>query len=77
MERRIDVGAGIGEQLDLADLKGRTRRVASGRGVAREPIADDRRGKTAVGDHAVLDLMTQIDQARRHGSRSAAATSRA
>src|SRR6266550_3685719 len=63
MEGRVDVRPGVREQVDLADLKGRARRVAGTRGVTRQPVADRRCGKTAVGHHPVLDLVTQVDQA--------------
>ena len=39
MERGVDVGTGVGQELDLADLKSGAGRVASGRGFTREPIA--------------------------------------
>src|SRR6266540_2698986 len=63
MEGRVDVRPGVREQVDLADLKGRARRVAGTRGVTRQPVADRRCGKTAVGHHPVLDLVAQVDQA--------------
>ena len=66
MERGIDVGPGVRKQLDLPDLESRARRVPCFRRVAREPIADRRRGETAVGHHAVLDFVTQIDETLSH-----------
>src|SRR5437764_3543054 len=44
MRRRVDVGPGVGEQVDLPDLKARARAIAGPRGVARKPVADHRGG---------------------------------
>ena len=62
MERRVDVGAGVREQLDLADLECRARGITGARRVARQPVADQGSGKPRVCDHPVLDLVAQIDQ---------------
>src|SRR5438128_2138381 len=62
MERRIDVGACVGEQLDLPDLEGRAGGVAGLGRIARQPVADHGHREPGVGDHSVLDHMAQIDQ---------------
>src|SRR2546430_333717 len=66
---RVDVGAGVGEQLDLADLERRAGGVARLGRVARQPVADHWYGETGVGDHPVLDRVAHVDQPGRfHGS---------
>ena len=62
MERRIDIGAGVGEQLDLPDLEGRAGSVTGLRCVARQPVADRWHREARVGDHPVLDRMAHIDE---------------
>src|SRR2546430_14451435 len=49
VERRVDVGAGVGEQLDLADLERRGGGVAGLGRIARPPVADPWHGETGIG----------------------------
>jgi hypothetical protein len=64
MEWAVEIGAGVGHQLDLADLELGTLGVDLARRLAAEEIADDWRRQALVGDHAVLDRMAHVDQHR-------------
>ena len=63
MEGAVDVRPRVRDHLDLADLEFRSFGVTRARGFAAEIIANDRRGQTFVGDHAVLDGVAQVDEA--------------
>src|SRR5216110_2957807 len=60
VEGGVDVGTGVRQQLDLADLESRAGSVASARRVARQPIADRGREQPAVRDHPVFDLVAEV-----------------
>jgi hypothetical protein len=62
MEGTVDVGAGVGDHLDLADLKLGSMRVLRARCLATQPVTDDRCGKALVRDHAVFDDVAHVDQ---------------
>ncbi len=62
VKRRIQIGPGIRHHLDLADLKLGSRRVVFPGGFTAQVVADDRGGKAFVGDEAVLDGVTEVDQ---------------
>ena len=61
MERRIEIGAGIRDHVDPADLEGRSVVVIGGRAFALPEIADVRAGQALVGRHALLDHMAEVD----------------
>ena len=58
MERTVEIGAGVGQPLNLADVKLRSGRITFPRRFAAEEVADERRGNTFVGNHPVLDGVT-------------------
>src|SRR5690606_30618377 len=60
MEWAVEVGAGVGDHLDLRDLELGAFRVDFARFLAAQIIADERGGQPFVGDHAVLDGMAEI-----------------
>src|SRR5438128_5223247 len=62
MKRTVEISSRVGHHLDLADLKLGARRVAIFRLFAAEVIRDDRRRQTLVGDQAVLDCVTEVDE---------------
>ena len=62
VEGRIEVGAGVGDHLDLADVELGAGCVSLARGLAGEVIADDRRGQAFVGNETVFDGMAEIDE---------------
>src|SRR5712692_3133013 len=62
MEWTIQVRAGIGHHLDLANLKLRARSVMFLRLFATEKVTDQRRRQASVSDQAVLDRVTEIDE---------------
>ncbi len=69
MKRTIDVRSRVRDHLDLADLEFRPFGVTRAGCLAAEIIADDRRGESFVGDHAVLDGVAQVDEAGGFGRR--------
>jgi hypothetical protein len=64
MKRTVDVGAGVRDQRDLADLEFRARRINLSRLQPAQVIADHRRRQAFVSDHAVFDVVAQLDQGR-------------
>ena len=60
--RRIQVGAGVGDHLDSADVELGSRRVVSPGIFERYVVGDDGTGEPGVGDHPVLDDVAQIEQ---------------
>ena len=62
MKWRIQIGAGIRDHFDLADLKLGSRGVVLARSFAAQVVADDGGGKAFVGYEAMGDGVTQIDQ---------------
>ena len=66
MERCVEVSAGVGDQFDPADLKGRPFGVVTARSLAAQMIDDDRAWQPGIGRHSGFDLMTQIDQSGWH-----------
>src|SRR5215218_9135070 len=61
MERRIEIGAGVRDHVDAADLEARPIVITLGRGLARPIVADRRTGQVAIGPHAMLDHMAEVD----------------
>jgi len=59
---RVEIGSGIGNHLDLADLKLGSRSVQFPRRFAAQVVADDWRGKAFVGDEAVGHGVAEIDE---------------
>src|SRR5438034_1230385 len=70
VEGSVDVGPRVREQIDHPELEGRAGRIAGVGGLAAEPVADLRRGEAGIGDHPVLDLVTQIDEAGHNRARA-------
>src|SRR5919204_68490 len=62
VKRRVDIRAGVGDELDPADLELGARRVAVAARLPREEVADDRPGQAGVGRHAVDDGVGELDQ---------------
>ena len=62
MEGRIQIGASVRDHFDLADLEFGPGRITCARRFAAEVIANDRRGKTFVSYHPVLDGVAQVDE---------------
>ena len=62
MERAVDVRARVRDHGDLADVELGLAAVVRARLRAAQMIADDRRRQALVGDHAVFDRVTEIDQ---------------
>ena len=62
VKRTVEIRARVGDHLDLADVKLRSRRVASFGIFTTEIVADHRRGQTFVRDHSVLDGVRHINQ---------------
>src|SRR4051794_11663251 len=61
MERAVDVGAGVRDHVDAADLERGSVVVVAGRTLALPEIADVRPGQPFVGRHAMLDHMAEVD----------------
>ena len=68
VERRVDVGAGVGHHLDLADLELDPGGVARARGLPAQEVADDRPREAGVGRHAVLDGVAEIQEGHADGT---------
>ena len=68
--RRIDVGAGVGDHLDPADLELGALRVALARRLAAEVVGDDRRRQTRIGHQAVFHRVAEVDEAGAHRARA-------
>src|SRR5579864_693163 len=68
MERAVEVGAGIGDEIDATDLEGGSGRVATARVLPTQVIADVGRGEAGIGNHPVLDDVAQIDEHQRSSS---------
>ena len=64
VEGTIDVGAGVGDHLDLADLELGAGSIALAQLLAAEVVADDGRGQALVGDQAIVDRVAEVDQLR-------------
>ena len=62
MERAVDIGAGVGDHVDPADLEGRAVIVIGRRRLARPKVADMRPGQALVGGHALLDHVAEVDE---------------
>src|SRR5262245_32692570 len=62
MEGRVEVRAGVGDHLNLADLKLSARSVMRPRLLSAEEIADEWSGQSLVGYHPIFNDMTDIDQ---------------
>ena len=54
VERAVEIGAGVGDHVDPADLEGRAVVVIGGRSLALPEVADVRPGQALVGRHAML-----------------------
>ncbi len=63
MEGRVQIGAGIADHLDPADLEFGPGVVIGPRGLAAQMVANQRRRQALVGDHAGLDGVAEVDQA--------------
>jgi hypothetical protein len=61
MERRVDVGSGVGDHFDAPDLKGRSLGVPVARRLAAQVVGYDRGGKTWIGDHSRFNLMAYVN----------------
>src|SRR3989449_358627 len=80
MKRGVDVRTGVREHPDLADLESRAGAITGARGLAAQPIVDNRRGEALVGHHPVLDAVAEVDQPGRawtHGAAGGVASTRA
>ena len=74
MKRRIEIGSGIRDHFDFADLEFGSRRIFRSGCFAAEIIANDRGGQTFVGNHTVLDGMAEVDEvAGRHPAKDGSA----
>jgi len=62
VERRVEVGAGVRNHLDLADVELGARSVMRPGLLPAEEIADEGCRQILVGNHAVFDDMANIDQ---------------
>ncbi len=62
VEGRVDVGAGIGDHRDPADLELDARRVVGAAGLPAQVIADLRPRQPRIGGHALVDGMREINQ---------------
>jgi hypothetical protein len=62
VERRVEVGTGVGHHLDPADVELGARRVVRAGCLAAEVVADDRRRQAAVGDEAVFYGVADVDE---------------
>ncbi len=62
MKWAVDIGAGVADHLDLADLEIVARRIALARLFATHPVADERRGQALVGNHAVFNGVADVDE---------------
>jgi hypothetical protein len=65
VKRSVQIGAGVGYHLDLADLKFDPGTVMRARGFPAQVVADDRAGKAGISGHPVLYGMTKIDESHR------------
>ena len=65
MKRAVEIGARVGDHLDLADVELGASGIVCPGGLPREKIADHGRGETFVRDHPMLDLVAEIDQPAR------------
>src|SRR3954471_4033957 len=61
MERRIQIGASVGDHVDADDLEGRAVIVIGGGAFAAPEVADLRTGRAFVRRHAMLDHMAEVD----------------
>ena len=61
MKRCIHVGAGVRDQLDLADLKGGDFGILLLGGLAGQEIANNPRRQTLVRNHAMFNGVAEID----------------
>ena len=91
MEGTIDVGAGVADHLDLADVELGSGHVAGARFLSAQIIANHRRRQAPVGRAPVLECVTDVDQPavdahrraerpsgnRHHGARPRTAQARA
>ena len=83
VERRVEVGAGVGDHLDLADVELGAGGVDLPRRFARQEVAHERGGQPLVGHHPAFDDVAHVDQSsarlRRciHINRAAAETPKA
>jgi hypothetical protein len=64
VERAVEVGAGVGHHPDAPDLELGAWPVAGGGGFPGQVVADLGSGQSRIGDHAVADLVAQLDQTR-------------
>jgi hypothetical protein len=74
MEGRIEIGAGIGDHVDPADLEGRAVVVEIGAPLTRPIVADMGPGQALVGDHPRFYSVAEVDEALRWWIRHRART---
>ena len=65
MEGTVQIGARVGDHLNLADVELGAWGVMLTRLLATEVVADDGRGQTFVSDHAVFNGMAEVEQCAR------------
>jgi len=62
VERHVEVGTGVGADVDLSDVERRARCVDRRRRLSGEVRADDRRRQPGVCDHAIDNRMAEVDE---------------
>src|SRR5690606_33020648 len=67
MEGSVEVGAGVGDHVDAADLELGSFRVVAAGLLAGQVVGDHGPGESRVGDHSRLDGMGEVDQSGHAG----------
>src|SRR5262249_17531203 len=62
MKRTVKVGAGVGDHLDLSNMKFRSWLLDLSRHLATKEIRDDRPPQSFVSNHDVIDRVAEIDE---------------
>src|SRR5439155_16236153 len=62
MKRGIEIRAGVGHHVDLANLELRPLGIKRPGFLSTEEVADERGGQAAVSDHPVLNDVAQIEE---------------
>ena len=62
VEGRVEIGAGIGDHVDPADLEAGAVVIIGGRRLALPKIANVRPRQALIGGHARLDQVTEVDE---------------
>src|ERR1035437_9744972 len=77
MEGAVEVGAGVRDHLDLADLELRAGRIPLPRFFAAQVVTNERGGESLVRHHAVVDGLARADRAALGSGRAPIARSTA